>query len=114
MGALWQTDSSKPVVPTDSVEEAPLPKKSRRRYAWRSFWLLLVIILIVAGFAIEKEVRTSRFQAREFSRFAASLSYSMHPGPSDSIFYPGAGPFDKRLGYSALGDFCRAYSSAIM
>ena len=105
MGALWQTDSSKPVVPTDSVEEAPLPKKSRRRYAWRSFWLLLVIILIVLGFAIEKEVRTSRFQAREFSRFAASLSYSMHPGPSDSIFYPGAGPFDKRLGYSALGDF---------
>ncbi|WP_339545510.1 transglycosylase domain-containing protein [Pseudomonas sp. RA_35y_Pfl2_P32] len=105
MGALWQTDSSKPVVPTDSVEEAPLPKKSRRRYAWRSFWLLLVIILIVLGFAIEKEVRTSRFQAREFSRLAASLSYSMHPGPSDSILYPGAGPFDKRLGYSALGDF---------
>ncbi len=106
MGALWQTDSSKPVVPTESVDEAPLPKKKPRgRFVWRSFWLLLVIILIVVGFAIEKEVRTSRFQAREFSRFAASLSYSMHPGPSDSIFYPGAGPFDKRLGYSALGEF---------
>lgn len=106
MGALWQTDSSKPVVPTESVDEAPLPKKKPRgRFVWRSFWLLLVIILIVLGFAIEKEVRTSRFQAREFSRFAASLSYSMHPGPSDSIFYPGAGPFDKRLGYSALGEF---------
>ena len=48
MGALWQTDSSKPVVPTESVDEAPLPKKKPRgRFVWRSFWLLLVIILIV-------------------------------------------------------------------
>ena len=27
------------------------------------------------------------------------------PGPSDAIIYPGDGPFDKRLGYSALGEF---------
>jgi hypothetical protein len=27
------------------------------------------------------------------------------PGPSDAIVYPGDGPFDKRLGYSALGEF---------
>ena len=106
MGALWQSDSSEAVVPTDSVDEAPLPKKPRRRrYWWRLFWLLLLITLIALGFAATKEMRTSKLQAREFSKFAASLSYSMQPGPSDSIFYPGAGPFDKRLGYSSLGEF---------
>ena len=106
MGALWQSDSSEAVVPTDSVDEAPLPKKPRRsRPWWRLFWLLLLITLIALGFAAEKEIRTSKLQAREFSKFAASLSYSMQSGPSDSIFYPGAGPFDKRLGYSALGEF---------
>lgn len=106
MGALRQTDSSTTVVPTDNVDEAPLPKKPRlRRYWWRMFWLLLLITLIALGFAASKEMRTSKLQAREFSKFAASLSYSMQPGPSDSIFYPGAGPFDRRLGYSSLGEF---------
>ncbi|VVN99978.1 transglycosylase domain-containing protein [Pseudomonas fluorescens] len=106
MGALRQTDSSTTAVPTDNVDEAPLPKKPRiRRYWWRMFWLLLLITLIALGFAAAKEMRTSKLQARELSRFAASLSYSMQPGPSDSIFYPGTGPFDKRLGYSSLGEF---------
>ncbi|VVN70470.1 transglycosylase domain-containing protein [Pseudomonas fluorescens] len=106
MGALRQTDSSNTAVPTDNVDEVPLPKKPRlRRYGWRMFWLLLLITLIALGFAATKEMRTSKLQAREFSKFAASLSYSMQPGPSDSIFYPGAGPFDQRLGYSSLGEF---------
>ena len=30
---------------------------------------------------------------------------STSAGASDSMLYPGAGPFDKRLGYSSLGDF---------
>ena len=106
MGALWQTDSNKPVVPTERMEEAPLPKKTRRaRHGWRAFWLLLLIIVVVVGLAVAKEMRTSRFQAREISKYAASLDYSVQPGPSDAIVYPGAGPFDRRLGYSALGEF---------
>ncbi|MGL6247102.1 transglycosylase domain-containing protein [Pseudomonas sp.] len=108
MGALWQTDSSKTVVPTERVDEAPLPEKpprSRVTHGWGAFWLLLVIILIVLGLAAAKEMRTSKFQSREVSKFAASLSYEMKPGPSDAIRYPGAGPFDLRLGYSSLGEF---------
>jgi membrane peptidoglycan carboxypeptidase len=106
MGALWQTDSSKTVVPTERVDEAPLPKKPRRsRHGWGAFWLLLLIILIVLGLAAAKEMRTSRFQAREISKYAASLKYELQPGPSDAIRYPGAGPFDQRLGYSAMGEF---------
>ncbi|HEF4758570.1 TPA: penicillin-binding protein [Pseudomonas putida] len=106
MGALWQTDSSETVVPTERVDEAPLPEKPRRnRHGWKAFWLLMLIIAIVVGLAAAKEMRTSRFQAREVSKFAKTLSYELKPGPSDSIRYPGAGPFDLRLGYSSLGEF---------
>jgi membrane peptidoglycan carboxypeptidase len=106
MGALWQTDSTKAAVPTDSADEPPLPQKPRkRRFIWRMFWLLLVMGLIALGYAASREMRTSQWQAREFSRVAATLTYDLQPGPSDAIVYPGAGPFDQRLGYSALGDF---------
>jgi hypothetical protein len=106
MGASWQTNSAKAAVPTDSPDEQPPPQKPRkRRYAWRMLWLLLVMGLIALGFAASREMRTSKWQAREFSRLAATLTYSVQPGPSDAIVYPGAGPFDQRLGYSALGDF---------
>ncbi|MGH8385711.1 MAG: transglycosylase domain-containing protein [Pseudomonas sp.] len=108
MGALWQTDSSKTVVPTEPVDEAPTPEKprpSRVKHGWKAFWLLLVIIAIVVGLAATKEMRTSRFQAREVSKFAKTLSYELKSGPSDAIRYPGAGPFDLRLGYSSLDEF---------
>jgi len=106
MGALWQTDSSTTVVQTEAVDEAPSPKKPHRHWkAWGLFWLLLLIIAIVVGLAAAKEMRTSRFQAREFSKLAASLSYSREAGPSNAIVYPGDGPFDRRLGYSGLQEF---------
>ncbi|ROL72847.1 glycosyl transferase family 51 [Pseudomonas protegens] len=106
MGALWQTDSRKTAVPNHSEDEAPLPKKTGpRRYAWRLFWLLLLIALIALGVAATREMRTSKLQAREFSKLARDLSYSLQPGPSDAMLYPGTGPFDRRLGYSALGEF---------
>lgn len=106
MGALWQTDSSKTVVPTERVDEAPVPEKPRRsRHGWKAFWLLLVIIAVVVGLAASKEMRTSRFQARELSQYAASLTYRLEPGPSEAIHYPGNGPFDLRLGYSSLDEF---------
>ena len=107
MGALWHSNSSKLAVPDTAVEDAPspAPRHRGRRYGWMALGVLLLIALVVLGFAIEKEVRTSRLQAQAFSRFAAALNYSMHAGASDSMLYPGAGPFDKRLGYSSLGDF---------
>lgn len=106
MGALWQTDSSKTVVQTERVNEAPVPEKTRRnRHGWKAFWLLFLIIAVVVGLAASKEMRTSRFQARELSQYAASLTYKLEPGPSEAIRYPGNGPFDLRLGYSSLDEF---------
>ncbi|NWF16904.1 penicillin-binding protein [Pseudomonas reactans] len=106
MGALWQTDSKQAAVPTDSPDQPPLPQSSRsRRLWWRLVWLVLVIALAALGWAANKEMRTSRLQAEHLSRFAASLTYQVEPGASDAMVYPGDGPFDQRLGYSALNEF---------
>ncbi len=80
-------------------------RPSHWRYVWRVLVVLLLLGLVILGFAIASETRSSRLQAREFSRFAQRLSYTVEPGASDAILYPGDGPFDKRLGYSALGEF---------
>ena len=66
---------------------------------------MLLIIAIVMGLAAAREMRTSKFQAREVSKYAATLNYELKPGPSDAIRYPGDGPFDRRLGYSSLDEF---------
>ncbi|NVZ49517.1 penicillin-binding protein [Pseudomonas sp. B6002] len=106
MGALWQTDSTKAAKVQGSPDTAPLPKnKPRPRYGRRLFWLIVLMGLIALGFATAKEMRTSRLQAQELSRLARDLTYQVKPGASDAMVYPGAGPFDRRLGYSDLGTF---------
>lgn len=106
MGVLWQTEPDKTAAKTASPDPSPLPDSPRQRHLWRRlFWLLVVITIAALAYAMYAEMRTSRLQAREFSRWANSLTYEVQPGPSQAIVYPGAGPFDKRLGYSALGDF---------
>ena len=106
MGVLWQSEPSRKEAPEAPQADTPTPKTPRqRRLWWRLFWLILIVAAVLTGLAVSEEVRSSRLQSREFSRFAATLSYSMQPGPSDAIVYPGEGPFDKRLGYSSLGEF---------
>ncbi|MFG0401537.1 transglycosylase domain-containing protein [Pseudomonas sp. zjy_11] len=106
MGALWQSEPSRTEAPEIPQAETPQSKSPRQRRLW---WWLIILILLVALVAIAvaayNEFRTSELQSREFSRLAATLTYSLQPGPSDAIVYPGDGPFDKRLGYSALGEF---------
>eukprot|EP01038_Epipyxis_sp_PR26KG_P019523 gene19523-27656_t len=106
MGALWQTDSKPAALPTVSADRPPLPQSPRsRRLWWRLTWLVLLIALLALGWAASQEMRTSRLQAEHLSAFAASLSYRVEPGASDAMVYPGDGPFDRRLGYSALDEF---------
>jgi len=106
MGALWHSDEKKAAVKADSQGDVPIPASPRRKwYLWRLLVGLMLLALVVLGFVVSTETRSSRLQAREFSQFAHELSYTVEPGPSDAILYPGDGPFDKRLGYSSLGEF---------
>jgi membrane peptidoglycan carboxypeptidase len=105
MSAFGHSDTQQ-VVDADHQGQASSAKPSRRRrYFWRFVWLLMLMALAGLGLAIYSESRSSRLQAQEFSRYSAQLNYTLQPGPSEAVVYPGEGPFDKRLGYSALGEF---------
>ena len=106
MGALWQSEPPRTQAPESAQATPPQPPSPRkRRLWWRLIVLILLLALIAIGIAAYDEFRSSELQSREFSKLAATLTYSLQPGPSDAIVYPGDGPFDKRLGYSALGEF---------
>lgn len=79
-------------------------------------WLKLAVVvaLCVGGLAsvAYHELRTSAIQSWLLSRYAATLSYEIEPGPSPSIAFPRGGPFDAQRGYPRLGDFSRRLASA--
>ncbi|WP_165662607.1 transglycosylase domain-containing protein [Oceanimonas sp. MB9] len=79
----------------------PRPRRRRRRWRWL-LWLLLGLVMAVALAALLYEMRTSRLQSRELSRYAATLTYRLEPGPSAAMHFPFHGPFDQRLGYTRL------------
>ncbi len=74
-------------------------------------WLLGFIgagLLGVLAYFASNEIQTSRLQARYLARLDRGVSFSLEPGPSNSIRFPSAslsGPYDIRLGYSRLPDF---------
>jgi membrane peptidoglycan carboxypeptidase len=60
---------------------------------------------LIIGSVVARELRTAAFQARYFAGLARQLTFRMAPGPSPSIRFPTAGPYDERLGYTQLPDF---------
>ncbi|MGL5287469.1 Membrane carboxypeptidase (penicillin-binding protein) [Aeromonas sp. RU39B] len=101
MGAPSQTDNEK-VASEDKLSVKP-PKG---RFWWVK-WLFLILFLIVLGAVaalVGFEMKTSTLQSREFSRYAADLTYYVDKGASPQISFPKDGPFDRRLGYVALPD----------
>ncbi|WP_312932539.1 transglycosylase domain-containing protein [Pseudomonas sp.] len=106
MGAPRHTEPPRMEARDTEHAPAPRPELRRRRNRW---WLLLALVvllgLIAVGVAVYDETQTSKLQSRTFSRLASTLTYSLQPGPSETVVYPGEGPFDKRLGYSSIGEF---------
>ncbi|RMV08771.1 hypothetical protein ALP20_04939, partial [Pseudomonas coronafaciens pv. coronafaciens] len=95
MGVFRHSDSKQDMMSADREDDPRTPKRPRRRrYGWWVFWGILVLAGLALSVAVAMESRSSRLQAREFSRFAASLSYSMQTGPGNEVIYPGDGPFD--------------------
>ncbi|MFP4138717.1 MAG: transglycosylase domain-containing protein [Halomonas sp.] len=83
----------------------PTAVAARPRHRWP--WLLLAMALVATTLAglVVAEARTSEWQARELSRYAGRLTYTLASGPSDRWQPPRHGPFDQRLGYTRLPEF---------
>ncbi|WP_162055260.1 transglycosylase domain-containing protein [Pontibacter pamirensis] len=88
----------------NNYQSTPTDRKEKKRGGILKWTLIGILVLgiCVAIAAVAYEMHTSRFQAEELSQYAASLTYSVKPGASDTIAYPKAGPFDMRLGYAQL------------
>ncbi len=65
---------------------------------------LAALVLVVGGMLGLLELQTSWLQSRLFSAWARSLHFSVEPGPAPEFRHPHSGPYDLRLGHSALSD----------
>jgi membrane peptidoglycan carboxypeptidase len=65
-------------------------------------WLVWVVVLLLVGWGLLIEARTSYLQSRFFTWFDSGVHYAVAPGTSPSIRFPQPGPRDVRLGYAAL------------
>ena len=94
-----------PPLPEETGLVATLPRRGwrpSRRLVWIGAALLLAGAA-VGGLAVY-EAQTSRLQARFLSRYAAGLAHQTAPGASAQMRFPTHGPFDQRLGYTAIPD----------
>ena len=111
MGALWRSDSAPPVSARKAATAVQLEPR-RQSHAVRWAVGVILMFMLVAGVALlVYELRTAYFQSTELSRYAAQLTYQVESGSSDAIIYPGAGPFDQRMGYSRLPTFIERLQS---
>ncbi len=83
---------------SDNTRPAPDGKGRRRRYL---LWAFGVVVL-VGGALLVLELRTSTLQARFLSSVGRRLQYEVADGPSPRIRFPSSGPYDQRLGYTAI------------
>jgi membrane peptidoglycan carboxypeptidase len=65
-------------------------------------WIVAGALLALCAVYAVKEIKTSDFQARYFSSINEQLRFRVEPGGSSAIRYPSTGPYDERLGYTAL------------
>ena len=65
-------------------------------------WILLLCALLALGWLVSQEIEHSFYQSHFISRYAAQLNYDRVQSSSARVHYPEQGPFNQRLGYTAL------------
>ncbi|HEX5282398.1 MAG TPA: transglycosylase domain-containing protein [Micropepsaceae bacterium] len=83
------------------------PAPPARRRSGVKWLILFVFVVLIAG-AAWFETQTSLLQSMLFTRWAGEMSYHLVNGPSPSIRYPVAGPYDVRLGYNNIPQYVDA------
>ncbi len=101
-------DGNKPLFPQRPQGKPTRPQPGVGKGRWKGFFLLffiLVILLVPIGAVLLDEMQSSRLQSRYLSRLTQKFSFLVEPGPSPSIRFPAAGPYDERAGYVGLPGF---------
>ena len=94
----------------DSPEDRPEPAPRKRHLKLWLYGILLVLAAMLAAWTV-LEVRTSRLQAKIFAEIADDLNFRMEKGVSPSIRFPGASPYDTRLGYANIPAYLQKLES---
>lgn len=87
----------------------PARGRNYRSAAWRwtqrlALFVFVLTTLTAIGFATY-EIKTSTWQARYASEYAAQVTYTVEPRPSEQTLLPQNGPIDLRRGYSRIPEF---------
>jgi len=77
---------------------------------WRRSILGVSTLALLGGVAVVgmEEMRTSRLQARILSSYAKDMTFTLKDGPNPAARYPTMGPYNDRLGYTALPNQLKA------
>lgn len=83
-----------------------------RVWGRRAVWAAVLGATLAGGtYAAREEMRTSRLQARLLAAYASGLSYGLREGPNPAARYPTQGPYNERLGYTALPGYLKALTA---
>jgi membrane peptidoglycan carboxypeptidase len=97
-------EMQKPAYEVRAKSKVRSHRKRQRRKQVIVKCILLILLFSFITFVIW-DLRTSRFEAWLLSSFSSNLTYQTEKGPSESIRFPHAGPYDERMGYSGLQDY---------
>jgi len=92
-------------VPFTDHRLRPVRRTSGRRRAILATLVVFGAVAVATGVIVGRELRASTLQARSLSSLAARSSFHLGSGESDTIRFPSAGPYDRRLGYAGVPAF---------
>ncbi len=78
-----------------------MSKMSRRIFI--SLGLVLLLIALIG--LIAWELLSSALEAKYLAKTAQKMTWTLQPGPSERIRFPGSGPYDVRLGYHKIPQY---------
>lgn len=70
-----------------------------------SLGLCVLALLFATSMLAWNEMQSSSLQAKYFAKLASGFQFKLKSGKSDAIRFPGATPYDERMGYSKIPEF---------
>lgn len=84
------------------LSQPETPQTTFLRRCRKPLAALILLLMVIGGLLVAREIETSAWQASYLSDQAIRLNYRLLNGASDSIRFPAHGPFDQRMGYTRL------------